>query len=111
LQYCACSRKVAVASGRSGTASSTSATIWNAWRTSTTSSIVDVRHRDGAAAAWAAWNSGIAGAIRDYVPTGDPLSDEDPGAGTWVARVPLPSTVEPILGKHARIQLTVTPRS
>jgi hypothetical protein len=73
--------------------------------------IVDVRHRDGAAAAWAAWNSGIAGAIRDYVPTGDPLSDEDPGAGTWVARVPLPSTVEPILGKHARIQLTVTPRS
>ncbi len=73
--------------------------------------IVDVGHRDAALVAWATWNSQIPGAIRDYVPSGDPLGDEDPEVGTWVARVALPSTAEPILGKNARIQLTVTPRT
>ncbi|HZD02678.1 MAG TPA: hypothetical protein VFA46_21550 [Actinomycetes bacterium] len=73
--------------------------------------VVDVGHRDGAMVAWATWNSQIPGAIRDYVPSGDPLGDENPEAGTWVAHVALPPTAEPILGSNARIQLTVTPRT
>ncbi len=73
--------------------------------------IVDIGHRDGTLVAWATWNSQIPGAIRDYVPSGDPLGDQNPEAGTWVARVALPRTAEPIFGNNARIQLTVTPRT
>ena len=72
--------------------------------------IVDVGQRDGRLMAWAAWNSQIAGANRDFKFTGDPLPDEAPEPGRWTALVPLPATAEPILGSNARIKLTVTPR-
>lgn len=58
---------------------------------------------------WATWNSLIPGAVRDHVPDGPPLGDEDPSDGTWVAHIPLPATAAPILGDAARIRLTVTP--
>ena len=73
--------------------------------------VVDLGLRDGGLAAWAAWNSQISGSLRDYVPTGDPLHDEAPEPGIWVALVQLPTTAEPILGRNARIKLTVTPRT
>jgi len=72
--------------------------------------IVDVGQRDGRLVAWAAWNSQIPGANRDFKFTGDPLPDEAPEPGRWTALVPLPATAEPILGSNARIKLTVTPR-
>jgi hypothetical protein len=72
--------------------------------------IVDVGQRNGALVAWAAWNSQIPGANRDFKFTGDPLPDEAPERGRWTALVPLPATTEPILGSNARIKLTVTPR-
>jgi hypothetical protein len=53
----------------------------------------------------------LPGSIRDYTATGDPLADEASEPGIWVAFVHLPSTVEPILGRNARIKLTVTPRT
>jgi hypothetical protein len=73
--------------------------------------IVDIGHHDGALVAWAAWNSQIPGSVRDYEATGDPLADEAPEPGAWIAFVHLPSTVEPILGKNAGIKLTVTPKT
>lgn len=73
--------------------------------------IVDIGRRDDAMAAWAEWNSKIRGAIRDYEPTGDPFTDENPRPGEWVAHVPLPSTAEPILGPKARLRLTVRTRN
>lgn len=73
--------------------------------------IVDVGFRDSGLAAWAEWNSNIPGAIRDYTPTGDPLSDDDPTAGTWVAHVRLPATADAILGQDARVRLTVGRRA
>jgi hypothetical protein len=72
--------------------------------------IVDVGNRDGAMMAWAEWNSRIRGAIREYEPTGEPMTDENPRPGTWIAHVPLPPTAEPILGPKARFRLTVTAR-
>jgi hypothetical protein len=55
---------------------------------------------------WPAWNSRTPGAIRDHEPAPEPLGDEDPEAGKWVAHVPLPESAEPILGSGARIRLT-----
>jgi hypothetical protein len=72
--------------------------------------IVDVGHRDGRLVAWAAWNSQIPGANRDFSFTGEPLPDQAPEPGRWTALVPLPATATPILGANARIQLTVMPR-
>ncbi|MEU2284194.1 alpha/beta fold hydrolase [Streptomyces sp. NPDC013178] len=72
--------------------------------------VVDVGTRDsGSPGVWAAWNSRIAGALRAHEPTGDPLGDEDPRTGVWVAHVPFPDSARPLLGDRARIRLTVTP--
>lgn len=60
---------------------------------------------------WPAWNSQTPGAIRDHAPVGEPLGDEDPDAGSWVAHIPLPESAEPLLGSEARIRLTATPWS
>jgi hypothetical protein len=42
--------------------------------------IVDVGQHNGALVAWAAWNSQIPGANRDFKFTGDPLPDQAPRA-------------------------------
>lgn len=72
--------------------------------------IVDMGWRDRRPAAWAEWNSKISGSLRDYEPAGEPLRDEEPSPGTWVAHVPLPTTAQPILGEQAKVKLTVTAR-
>ncbi|MFE3107327.1 esterase/lipase family protein [Kitasatospora indigofera] len=58
---------------------------------------------------WAVWNSTVEGAIRDYTPSGPPLTDLNPAAGVWRAEIPLPETIRPVLGADARVALTVTP--
>ncbi|MEV6977770.1 alpha/beta fold hydrolase [Kitasatospora sp. NPDC093806] len=73
--------------------------------------IIDVDTGGPGPAAWAHWNSEVSGAVKDFEPTGDPLPDEDPAADSWVARIPLPKTTEPLLGPRARIRLTVSPWS
>jgi hypothetical protein len=73
--------------------------------------IVDIGRRNGGFAAWAVWNSQIPGALRDYVPHGEPLGDEDPATGSWRAHVPLPRIAAPILGENARLRLTVASRA
>jgi hypothetical protein len=77
--------------------------------------VVDVGAANGAPAAWATWNSRIPGAISSYTPQGQPLLDEDPASGSWVAHVPFPRipATEPgqhgLLGEGAAVRLTVTP--
>jgi hypothetical protein len=74
--------------------------------------IIDAETDAGAAAVprvWADWNSRTPGAIRDHKPEGEPLGDEDPETGSWVANIRLPESAEPILGSGARIRLTATP--
>lgn len=73
--------------------------------------VVDVG-ADGAAsvpALAAAWNSDIAGSIRDHPPSGHAPGDENPDPGLWVDHIQLPHSAVPILGADARIRLTVTP--
>ena len=48
--------------------------------------------------------------LRDYVPTGEPLVDEDPALGRWVKRVLLPAHAREFLGQRAAIRLTVQDR-
>jgi hypothetical protein len=60
--------------------------------------------------AFAAWNSVIPGAIRDWRSGDDPLSDEDSTAGRWCGRIPVPDTARPILGGNAAVVLTVRGR-
>jgi hypothetical protein len=59
---------------------------------------------------WAQWSSQIATPLRDYEPQGDPLTDEDPNAGTWLARVPLPPSGS-FVGDDAAVVLTARGRS
>lgn len=72
--------------------------------------VVDVGWRDGHLAAWAAWNSQIPQALRDYEPSGSPLTDEDPRTRSWVATVALPETARRFLGADAAVRLSVTDR-
>jgi pimeloyl-ACP methyl ester carboxylesterase len=73
--------------------------------------VVDVKPRaEGPPTAWAAWNSEIPGAIRDYKPQGDPLGDENPDAGVWEAHVPLPEAARSFLGAEAAVFLAVAAR-
>lgn len=71
--------------------------------------IVDIGTGESGPGIWAAWNSTIPGAIRDLDLSGEPLSDEDPESGMWVARISLPSSAWPILGENARVRLGVSP--
>ncbi|MGW0786433.1 esterase/lipase family protein [Streptomyces sp. NPDC002913] len=73
--------------------------------------IVDIGTRQSGAGIWAAWNSTVPGAIRDLDLRGEPLSDEDPGSGTWIAHIPLPESAWPILGEGANVRLAVSPWS
>ena len=72
--------------------------------------VVDIGHRDGRLAAWATWQSDLTVPLRDYVPTGEPLTDEDPAAGRWVKRIPLPDPAREFLGDRAAVRLTVQDR-
>ncbi len=72
--------------------------------------VVDVGQRDAGFTAWAEWNSQIPTALRDYQPGGDPLTDQDPVTGTWVATVPLPDSARGFLGETAAVRLSVTAR-
>jgi len=61
---------------------------------------------------WAVWNSTVPGAIGDWQPLDhDPLEDTAPEADVWRGLIPFPATAAPILGEHAKLVLTVTPRS
>lgn len=75
--------------------------------------IVDVAPSDGTTAprGWAVWNSQLPGAVRDWQPTGAPLTDADPAPSRWQARMPVPPTARPILGPDAAVQITVTPHA
>ncbi|MDP3967092.1 MAG: alpha/beta hydrolase [Nocardioides sp.] len=72
--------------------------------------VVDIGTRDATLAAWATWKSDLTVPLRDHVPTGEPLTDEDPAPGRWVKRVPLPAHAREFLGERAAIQLTVRDR-
>jgi hypothetical protein len=74
--------------------------------------VVDIEPGDGVAPprAFAAWNSVIPGAIRDWRSGDDPLSDEDSTPGRWCGRIPVPDTARPILGGNAAVVLTVRGR-
>ncbi|MFD6274769.1 alpha/beta fold hydrolase [Streptomyces sp. NPDC060209] len=73
--------------------------------------IVDIGTRESGPGIWAAWNSTIPGAIRDLDLSGDPLSDEDPRGGMWIAHIPVPQSAWPILGEGANVRLSVSPWS
>ena len=61
--------------------------------------------------AWAAWNSTIPTALRDWEP-GDKerLKDTDVTPLRWQGRIDVPEAAQPLLGVNAGIRLTVTPR-
>ncbi|WP_411376279.1 esterase/lipase family protein [Arthrobacter sp. MPF02] len=61
--------------------------------------------------AWAAWNSTIPTALRDWIPDDrDRLLDRDGTANRWSGRIDVPALMKPLLGDNAGLQITVTPR-
>ena len=62
--------------------------------------------------AWATWNSAIPRAIRNWAPRAeDQLTDIAPDVpDLWRGSIPLPPMARPLLGEHAAVQVTVTPR-
>lgn len=77
--------------------------------------IIDLRRADGGGIdAWAAWNSQIPAAVRDYDPQGmgtPPLGDIDPNPDSWVSGIDLPPVAQAVLGDHSKVRLTITPWS
>ncbi|QCU78300.1 alpha/beta hydrolase [Citricoccus sp. SGAir0253] len=73
--------------------------------------VVDIGVLDEGLAAWAAWVSELPVTLRDYVPDGPPLADEDAAPGRWVKRLPLPPAARRIFGEAAALQLTVRARA
>ena len=60
---------------------------------------------------WAAWNSTIPTALRDWDPEDkDRLVDRDKTANRWRGRIDVPDLMKPLLGDNAGLQITVTPR-
>ncbi|WP_153392646.1 esterase/lipase family protein [Ornithinicoccus halotolerans] len=72
--------------------------------------VVDIGDRDGQLVAWAVWQSELSVPLRDYAPTGPPLSDEDTAPGRWVKRIGLPAHAREFLGEQAAVRLTVRDR-
>lgn len=72
--------------------------------------VVDVGTVDDRLAAWAVWNSELSVPLRDYQPSGPPLTDQEPLPGVWVADVPLPASARGFLGAKAALRLTVSDR-
>ncbi|WP_326969046.1 esterase/lipase family protein [Arthrobacter sp. CG_A4] len=61
--------------------------------------------------AWAAWNSTIPTAIRDWNPQEtDLLTDTDATPNCWRGRIDVPDFFKELLGRNAGLRLTVTPR-
>lgn len=69
--------------------------------------VVDVKMEGTTPAAWARWASGLAGLLRDYTPDGEPLTDQEPQPGRWVARIPFPRSGQ-FLGPDAAVRLSCT---
>lgn len=62
--------------------------------------------------AWAAWNSTVPAAARDWNPEDkDFLKDTDPTPDHWSGRIDVPKISEQLLGPNAGIRITVTPRA
>jgi pimeloyl-ACP methyl ester carboxylesterase len=62
--------------------------------------------------AWAAWNSTIPTALRDWNPEDkDQLKDTDGTLYRWRGRIDVPELSKELLGPNAGISLTVTPRT
>lgn len=68
--------------------------------------VVDVEFRESSMTAWAQWNSEVSEPLRKYQPSGEPLADQDPQEGSWVARVGLPIGGR-FLGDNAALTLSV----
>ncbi|ELT43174.1 esterase/lipase family protein [Arthrobacter nitrophenolicus] len=61
--------------------------------------------------AWAAWNSTIPTALRDWNPEEkDRLRDRDGAPNRWSGRIEVPDVMKPLLGENAGLQISVTPR-
>lgn len=61
---------------------------------------------------WAAWNSRISMAIRDWQPADrDLLEDQDPASGRWSGEIPVPDVARELLGDRARVRMTVSGRA
>lgn len=76
--------------------------------------VVDIAAASDAPHAWAVWNSTLASAISAWAPdpaTDPPLTDEDPAAGSWRARVPVPEAARGLLGANAAVTIEVRPRA
>lgn len=68
----------------------------------------------GAPATWGVWASSLPRAIRDWTPdpaADVPLADEEPAAGRWRVRVPLPAAATGLLGAGAAVTLEVAGRA
>ncbi|SEP85119.1 alpha/beta fold hydrolase [Arthrobacter sp. OV608] len=62
--------------------------------------------------AWAAWNSTIPGALRNWdAGDADQLKDTDPTPNRWQGFIPVPAMSRSLLGQKAGLRLTVTPRT
>lgn len=72
--------------------------------------VVDIGAVDGELAAWAAWVSTLPVTLRDYVPSGPPLVDEDATPRVWVKTFPLPGPAQRLFGPNAALRLTVQDR-
>ena len=72
--------------------------------------VVDIGAVDGELAAWATWVSDLDVTLRDYVPSGPPLTDDDATPRRWVKRFPLPEGARRLFGPNAALRLTVRDR-
>jgi pimeloyl-ACP methyl ester carboxylesterase len=72
--------------------------------------VVDIGVVNGELAAWAAWVSSLPVTLRDYIPTGPPLVDDDATPRRWVKTFPLPGTARRLFGPDAALRLTVRDR-
>lgn len=62
--------------------------------------------------AWAAWNSTVPTALRNWEPGDDDrLKDTDPTPLRWQGFIPVPAVSRTLLGQSAGLRLTVTPRA
>ena len=78
--------------------------------------LVDIAYGDGQVMpkAWAAWNSTIDTAVRDWKPDeqDDYLEDEAPkDPNLWRGVIGLPKVAHRLMGENARVVLTATPRT
>lgn len=77
--------------------------------------LVDMAYGNGQdlPTAWAQWNSSIDVAVRDWEPRekDDELRDLEEAPKLWRGEIGLPLAAHRLMGKNARLSLTVTPRT